>query len=410
MFTSYLLTFFLKYATISIYRKEVKVTKYYKGYKVRLFPTPEQEELMWKHIHACRFIWNSILDEYKVNYRIFGTFIKYNDFLKYITESKDFYSWLNEVSRNSLDSTAHDLYNNLLLFFNKKSKFPNFKSKKSSKTSFPIREDKRRFYFTENYVKIEKLGKVTYRCTSIKFNKNELKYCNPRISYINKKWILSFSIECESQALELTEKSIGIDLGIKELATCSFGEEQIVFHNINKSRKVKQLERKLKHIQRNLSRKYLKCNKDEYKRLIKSKNIVREEEKLKEIYYRLANIRNNHIHQITHQIIMLRPKRVGMEDLNISEIIKNKHLYTSIKDCKFYGFIRQIKYKCLINEIEFIQVPRFYPSSKTCSNCSSYKKDLKLSDRVYKCPECGLVINRDFNAARNLENYVLEQQ
>lgn len=388
----------------------MKATKYYKGYKVRLFPAKEQEELMWKHIHACRYLWNIMLEEIESQYYIYGNIVNFTECCKYISESRSMYDWINEISLHTLQYTCKDLHNAFHNFFIKKCKYPKFKSKKRCNKTFPVRSDYKRFYFKDDFVKIEKLGKIKCKSKNLQTIILYSKIYNAKVSYVNKKWILSFSVECESQALELTEKSIGIDLGIKELATCSFGGEQIVFHNINKSRKVKQLERKLKHIQRNLSRKYLKCNKDEYKRFIKSKNILREEEKLREIYYRLTNIRNNHIHQITHKIIMLRPKRIVMEDIYILSLIKNKSLSKQLLECKFGEFIYRLRYKCLWNNIEFLQVPRFYPSSKTCSNCGAYKKDLKLKDRVYVCSECGLVIDRDFNAARNLENYVLEQQ
>lgn len=388
----------------------MNVTKYYKGYKIRLFPTKEQEDLMWKHIHACRFIWNTMLEEIESQYYIYGNIVNYTECCKYISESRVFYTWIEEVSLHTLQHTCKDLHNAFHNFFTNKCKYPRFKSKKRSRNTFPVRSENKRFYFSNNYIKIEKLGKIKCKSRNLQSIVLYPKFYNAKVSYINKKWILSFSVECESQALELTDKSIGIDLGIKELATCSFGGEQIVFHNINKSRRVKKLESKLRHIQRNLSRKYLKCKKDEYKRLIKSNNILKEEEKLREIYYRLTNIRTNHIHQITHQIIMLRPRRIIMEDLNLLSLFKSKINRYEMIYSKFGEFKRQIAYKSIMSEIPIIFADRFYPSSKTCSNCGCVKKDLKLSDRTYICPECGLVIDRDFNAARNLENYVLKQQ
>ena len=156
-------------------------------------------------------------------------------------------------------------------------------------------------------------------------------------------------------------------------------------------------------MQRSISRKY-EGNKQGSK-FVKTNNIIKLEKQVKQIYRKLANIRNNYIHQTTNKIIKHYPYRIVMEDLNVSGMMKNKHLSNSIAEQGFYEFIRQIKYKCEFNGIEFIQVDRFYPSSKTCCFCGNIKKDLKLKDRVYKCDNCGLVIDRDKNASINLSNY-----
>lgn len=134
---------------------------------------------------------------------------------------------------------------------------------------------------------------------------------------------------------------------------------------------------------------------------------MREEEKLRKIYAKIANIRENYIHQITHSLIFMLPQRVVMEDLNISGMMKNKHLSKAITEQCLHKFIRQMKYKCEWNGIEFVQADRFFPSSKTCSGCGCVKSDLKLSDRIYICNDCGLVIDRDYNAAVNLSRYVV---
>ena len=174
--------------------------------------------------------------------------------------------------------------------------------------------------------------------------------------------------------------------------------------NINKSSKVKKLEKKLKRLQRKCSRKY-EMNKVG-KQFIKTKNIIKLEEEIKLIHRRLTNIRTNHIHQATNSIVKQYPYRIVMEDLNISAMTKNRHLSKSIAVQKLSEFTRQIEYKCEFNGIEFIKADRFFPSSKMCSSCGSIKKDLKLSERIYKC-ECGLIIDRDKNASINLSNYKL---
>ena len=312
--------------------------------------------------------------------------------------------WLNEVSSTSLQIICKDLdiaYDN---FFKKISGYPKYKSKKKSKKSFPVRSDMKRFYFTENYVKIEKLGKIKYKNNNRYKDiiRKDIKFYNPRISLVRNKWILSVGIDYENQVVKLTDKSLGIDLGIKELAVCSFGGEKLVFHNINKTKRMKNLENKLKHIQRAISRKY-KTNKN----YNKTNNIIKYENIMRDIHYKISCARENYIHQTTHYLISLLPYKVVMENLSVSDMIKNKYLAKEIQEQCFYEFISQMKYKCEEYEIEFVQADRFYPSSKTCSCCGNIKKDLKLSDRVYKCNECGLIIDRDFNAALNLERYVV---
>lgn len=329
------------------------------------------------------------------------------DMMRLMTNLKtmtEFY-WLNEVSNKSLEIICKDLSLSYDKFFNKISRFPKYKSKKKSKKSFPIRGEKNRFYFTEDFVKIEKIGKVKYKSKHKNIIGKYIKFHNPRISLVHNKWILSVGIDYESQVVELTDKSLGIDLGIKELAVCSFGGDKLVFHNINKTKRMKNLEHKLKHIQRIISRKY-RTNKN----YDKTKNILKYEEILRDIYYKMSCIRENYIHQTTHYLISLLPHKIVMEDLNASRMMKNKHLSKAISEQCFYKFIEQMRYKCEMYGIEFIQVDRFYPSSKTCSNCGCIKRDLKLSDRIYKCNECGLEIDRDFNAAINLERYVVNQQ
>ena len=158
-------------------------------------------------------------------------------------------------------------------------------------------------------------------------------------------------------------------------------------------------------MQRQVSRKY-EMNKKGSK-FVKTNNIIKLERQIKLVHRRLNNIRNNHIHQATSKIIKLNPYRVVMEDLNVSGMMKNKHLAEKIAEQKFYEFKRQMKYKCQFNKIEFALADRWYPSSKACSCCKNIKKDLKLSDRTYICNECGLVIDRDKNASINLGNYKL---
>lgn len=312
------------------------------------------------------------------------------------------YVWLKDISRASLARTCSILADAYKSFFEKRTGFPKFKSRKRSKPSYPVRCD--RFYFDGNAVQVEKLGRVKYKSDFEFPQGREYKFSNVYISFINGKYMLSFGVECDNQAPVLTDKSMGVDLGIKELAVVACGDEQIVLHNINKSKRVRDLKCKLKHTQRTISRKY-EASKRRTGRYEKTKSIEREEDKARKLYARIANIRNDYLHQSTAKLISMLPRRIVMEDLNVCGMMKNKHLSKAIAEQCFYEFIRQMKYKCEWNGIEFVQADRFYPSSKTCSACGCIKRDLKLSDRVFVCRNCGARIDRDYNAAINLMRY-----
>lgn len=373
-----------------------------KSFKVRIYPTKFQEALMWKHIGSCRFIWNYMLSEQEKLYDLGERYLSAFDMINLLKPLKNDgeHEWLYEVSNKSPCHTCQDLDKAYKSFFKKQSGFPKFKSRKRSKPNFPIRDT---IYFKDGKAIIEKLGKVKYK-TDFDFPQGrDAKFSNPRISFVNGKWILAFGMECENQTPELTEKKVGIDLGVKDLAVIAIDNESAVFHNINKSQSVRKLKRKIIYLQRSISRKYEQNRIDN--KYVKTNNILRQEIKLRRLHTRLSNIRNNYIHQCTHYIVSKLPCRVVMEDLNVSGMMKNKHLSKAIQEQCFFEFIRQMKYKCEWNGIEFIQVSRFYPSSKTCSNCGCIKHDLKLSDRTYSCSECGFVIDRDLNAAINLMQY-----
>lgn len=378
-----------------------------KGFKIRIYPTKEQEKLIWKHIGACRFVWNHMLDLQIERYKNGEKHLSGFDMIRLLTPLKqsEEYVWLREVSNTSLQRTCSSLAEDYNSFFKKRTGFPKFKSRKRSKPSYPVRCDTGAFYFNEGSVQIQKLGRVKYK-SDISFPQGrDAKFCNVRISYVLGKYMLSFSMECENQAPRLNEYSMGIDLGIKDLAVVACNDQQLVFHNINKSKKVRALKRKLKHTQRIISRKY-EASRKRTGRYEKTQNILREEEKLKRIHARLANIRHNYLHQITAKLISMLPGTVVMEDLNVTGMMKNKHLSKAVQEQCFYEFIRQMQYKCEWNGIEFIRADRFYPSSKTCSCCGAIKHDLKLKDRTYVCQGCGATIDRDYNAAINLMRYV----
>lgn len=379
-----------------------------KGFKVRLFPNEVQTQLLWKHINVSRFVWNYALAEqlnrYKNGEKHLNKYGMSDIFI--VLKQSEKYAWLKEVSAHTIGNVCIDLDKAYARFFKKIGGKPKFKKKGKCKNAFPVRYEN--VYFINDCVNIEKIGKIKYQSDKeLPQGRNACKFTNPRIAFENNKWILSFGMECENQARELNDFSVGIDLGVKELAVVAYGENHKVYKNINKSKRVKTLKHKLVHLQRKVSRKYETNNKHKVydMKWYKSNGILKTEEQIRKICNQLSNIRKDYTHQTTHEIISLLPKRVVMEDLNVSGMMKNKHLSKAIAEQTFYEFIRQMKYKCEYNGIEFVQVDRFYPSSKTCHKCGCIKHDLKLSDRTYICSECGEVIDRDLNAAINLANY-----
>ena len=355
--------------------------------KVRLYPTKEQEQKLWQSVGTARYVYNWTLARQEENYKNGGKFIKDNDLRKELTQlKKSELSWLNEVSNNISKQAVKDACNSYKRFFNGLANKPKFKSRKKSKPSFY--NDTSKLKAKEKSVLLEKIG-------WIKTNEQipiGVKYTNPRISYDNKYWYLTVGIEVEQPITELTDESLGIDVGVKDLAICSNG---MTFKNINKSKEVKRLKKVLKRKQRQCSRKYEMNKKG--KEYVKTKNIAKLEKQIKLIHRRLSNIRLNYIHQVTTKIVKTKPSRVVMEDLNIKGMMKNKHLSKSVSEQCLYDFKIKMKYKCEFNGIEFIEADR-------C--CGSIKKDLKLKDRTYKC-SCGLSINRDYNASINLSRYKL---
>ena len=373
-----------------------------KSIKIRLSPTKEQEELMFQSVGIARFAYNWGLSKWEEMYKegIKPSKAKIRKEFNNSIRKNDDFKWLYNVSGQITAQAFADLEDAYKNFFDGLAQRPKFKNKKKSKKSFYVRYDA--IKFSNNRVNIEKIGKVKYS-SNYKIPKLD-KYTNPRCHFDGKYWYLTFGFEHgESQASLNEDLSIGIDLGISHLAIVNHLDKPI--ENINKSKEVRRLKKKLKRLQRQVSRKY-EMNKKGSK-FVKTNNIIKLERQIKLVHRRLNNIRNNHIHQATSKIIKLNPYRVVMEDLNVSGMMKNKHLAKKIAEQKFYEFKRQMKYKCQFNKIEFFEADRWYPSSKACSCCKNIKKDLKLSDRTYICNECGLVIDRDKNASINLGNYKL---
>lgn len=369
-----------------------------KTIKVRLKPTVEQEKKFWKSTGTARYIYNWALDKQIKNYKDGGKFISDGDLRKEITQlKKTEIPWLTEISNNVPKQAVKDLCLAYKRFFKGQAKQPKFKKKNKCRPSFY--NDCEKLKVKEKSVLIEKIGWI--ELSEQERIPVDTKYKNPRITHDNKYWYLSVGIEVETEYQKLTDETIGIDLGIKELAVINTGEK---YKNINKTGVIRKIKKKLKRLQRKVSRKYEK-NKTKMKggevRYNKTKNIKKTEKRIKLIHRRLSNIRLNNIHQITTSLVKTKPQNIVIEDLNISGMMKNRHLSKAIGEQCLYTFTNVLAYKTEFYGIKLLKADRFYPSSKTCSQCGQIKKDLKLSDRIYKC-KCGLSIDRDLNAAINL--------
>ena len=379
-----------------------------KSIKVRLNPNNKQLTKLFQYAGCARFAYNWAIAREQENYKQGNKFLSDNDLRKEFTQLKkqSEYKWLNEASNNVTKQAIKDACNAYKRFFKGQCKYPKLKSKKHSIPSFY--QDNIVIRFTDTHVKVEGFS-MSKRRNKQKLNWIRLcekeripincKYLNPRFTYDGLYWYVSIGIEVDDNNNLPSNDGVGIDLGIKNLAVCSDGN---TYKNINKTQKVRKIEKKKRRLQRSISRRYEKNKKGGS--YCKTSNIIKREKELLKVIKRLTNIRQNCLHQTTSEIIKRKPSFICMEDLNVSGMMKNKHLSKVVQQQCFYEFRKQIEYKSNWNNISVIIADRFFPSSKLCSCCGNIKKDLKLSDRIYKC-ECGNIIDRDFQASLNLKQY-----
>ena len=372
-----------------------------KSYKVRLEPNKQQEKQMFFQAGCARHIYNWTLAFQKERYEKGEKFISAMGMSKYLTAYKKENEWLRDCDSITLVSAYTDACTAFKNFFREVKKgnaksYPRFKSK--NKTTPAFAPNYQAIKISENQVKLPKIGTVKLS------RKNYIpivnKYSNPRVTYDGLHWYISVGVEQEDYKPELNPTVLGVDLGVKDLAICSDGT---VYKNINKTDEIKKLEKRLKRLQRKVSRKY-DMNKDG-KVYHKTNNIIKLEKQILKLQHRIRDIRNNYRHTMTHQLVEKKPQKIVIEDLNVKGMMKNRHLSDAIGKQGFYEIQRQLQYKTQEYGIELVMADRWYPSSKTCSRCGNIKQDLKLKDRVYKCSKCGLEIDRDLNAAINLSNY-----
>lgn len=376
--------------------------------KVRLHPNKKQLTKLFQYAGCARFAYNWTIARERDNYKQGNKFLSDNDLRKEFTQLKKQpeYCWLNHVSNNVPKQAIKDACNTYKRFFKGQCKYPKLKTKKRTTPAFY--QDNVKIQFTDTHVKIEGFA------VSKKRNKQRLnwirlcekgrippnvKYTNPRFTYDGLHWYVSVGIEIPDSTTIPTNEGIGIDLGIKDLAVCSDG---YTYKNINKTHKVRKIEKRQRRLQRSVSRRYEKNKKGEC--YCKTRNLIKRQKELLKVTKRLTNMRRNHLHQTTSDIIKRKPSFICIEDLNVSGMMKNRHLSKAVQQQGFYELRRQLQYKAERNNISVIIADRFFPSSKLCSCCGNVKSDLKLSDRIYRCT-CGNTIDRDFQASSNLKAY-----
>ncbi|AXU28844.1 UNVERIFIED_CONTAM: transposase [Clostridioides difficile] len=378
-----------------------------RAYKIEINPTTEQKSKIHQTIGVSRFIYNFYIAHNKEVYESKGKFISGMDFSKwlnneYIPNNQDM-KWIRDVSSKATKQAIMNGDKAFKDFFKKTKGFPKFKKKKNQdvKAYFP-KNNKTDWTIERHRVKIPTLGWV--RLKEFGYIPINSIVKSDTVSQKSDRYYVSILVgEDDIQVSKCTIEGIGIDLGIKDFAICSNGSK---FKNINKTSTVKKVEKKLKREQRKLSRKYesLKVrNKNIKEGVATRQNIQKQIVKVQKIHQRLANIRTDYINKTVFQVIEQKPSYITIEDLNVTGMMKNKHLSKAISSQKFFEFRTKLTAKCKQNNIELRVVDRWYPSSKTCSQCGEVNNGLKLKDRVYKC-ECGLSIDRDLNASINLKN------
>ena len=379
-----------------------------KSYKTEINPTIEQIRKINKTIGTCRFAYNFYLAYNKEVYEKEKKFVSGMEFSKwlnnvYLKENPE-YAWIKEVSTKSVKQSIMNSERSFKRFFKGQSGFPKFKKKgKSDVKMYFVKTNSQTIIACERHrIKIPTLGWVRLKEKGyIPWNSNTYIIKSGTISCRTGRYYVSVLVDQpERERPQLQDFGLGIDLGVKNFAVISNG---VVKKNINKTDKVKKLEKQLRREQRCLSRKYESLKKNNKNRESSRENIQKQILKVKKLYCRIDNIRTDYINKTIAEIVKTKPSYIAVEDLNVSGIMKNRHLSKAVASQKFYEFRVKLEAKCKEYGIELRIVDRWYPSSKLCHECGCIRKDLKLSDREYVC-ECGYHADRDYNASLNLRD------
>ena len=374
-----------------------------KSFKTEINPTEEQKAKIRKTIGTCRYIYNFYLAHNKELYAKDEKFMTGKSFSvwlnnEYLPQNPD-KLWIKEVSSKSVKYSIENGCMAFTRFFKHQSGFPNFKKKgKSDVKMYFVKNNPKDCRCERHRINIPSLGWVRIKEKGyIPTTKDGYAIKSGHVSIKTGRYYISALVEISNNEIANTfNEGIGIDLGLKDFAIISNGK---TYKNINKSVKLKKLEKQLIREQRSLSRKYENLKKGESTQ----RNIQKQRLKVQKLYHRINNIRTDYINKTIAEIVKTKPSYITIENLNVSGMMKNRHLSKAVASQKFYEFRTKLKAKCDENGIELRVVDRWYPSSKICHCCGAIKKDLKLSDRIYRC-DCGYVEDRDFNAALNLRD------
>ena len=375
-----------------------------KSFKTEINPTEEQKVKIRKTIGTCRYIYNFYLAHNKELYDKGEKFMSGKSFSvwlnnEYLPQNPD-KLWIKEVSSKSVKRSIENGCIAFTRFFKHQSAFPNFKKKgKSDVKMYFVKNNPKDCRCERHRINIPSLGWVRIKEKGyILTTKDGYAIKSGHVSIKADRYYVSVLVEIPNNKIaNNSNEGIGIDLGLKDFAIVSNGK---TYKNINKSAKLKKLEKQLIREQRSLSRKYENLKKGES---TQKTNIQKQRLKVQKLHHRIDNIRTDYINKTIAEIVKTKPSYITIEDLNISGMMKNKHLSKAVASQKFYEFRIKLQAKCKENGIELRVVDRWFPSSKTCHCCGAVKKDLKLSDRIFKC-SCGYVEDRDFNAALNLRD------
>ena len=374
-----------------------------KSFKTEINPTVEQKIKIRKTIGTCRFIYNFYLAHNKKLHEDGEKFMSSSKFRvwlnnKYLPQHPE-YLWIKEAYSKAVTQSVNNGQTAFTRFFNHESAFPNFKKKgKSDVKMYFVKNNPQDCCCERHRIKIPSLGWVRIKEKGyIPTTKDGYVIKSGSVSIKAGRYYVSALVEVsDNKAVDHFGEGIGIDLGLKNFAIVSNGK---TYQNINKSARLKKLERQLIREQRCLSRKYEKLKEGESTQ----KNIQKQKLKVQRLHHKIDNIRTDYINKSIAEIVKTKPSYITIENLNVSGMMKNSHLSKAVASQKFYEFRTKLKAKCDENGIELRVVDRWYPSSKICHCCGAIKKDLKLSDRIYRC-DCGYVEDRDFNAALNLRD------
>lgn len=367
-----------------------------KTYRVKLKLNNKQKTRFFQNAGVSRFAYNLTLEIQEENHKQGNKFLSDCEARKIITQRKqDDLVWLYDYDCDIVKQAVKDACKAYKTFFKNKKGKPKFKSKKFSKPSFYV--DGWKLKIENGYAKIP-------FCTKIKLYEKDyapegLNYQNPRVTFDGISWWVSVGVKEDTIKPNLTDEIIGIDLGLKELATCSNG---LIFHNVSKFKSYKKLEKSIKQKQRQAARKY-EANK-QGKKFVKTSNIKKLETLIRKKRIKQQDIKKDYFHKSSTALVRTKPKAIVLEDLNVAGMRKNKHLSHSIQSASISMFKDMLVNKANSLGIEIVYADRFYPSSQICSHCGN-RRSIKLSERVYRCSICGLEIDRDLNASINLKHY-----